>query len=83
MASGRCSHRCGQFGNGGRRGCCSRSGHGSRNILLHHSAAALDDTDLALGFGDLEFRHIRLGYQIDEGFEFSQIHGSSNGYKTE
>jgi hypothetical protein len=53
--------------------------HRGSNVLLHHGATALDDTDLAFGFGDLQFRHIRFGHQINQGLEFSQIHGSSNG----
>ncbi len=38
---------------------------------------ALDDRTLPSASGDLEFRSIRLGHQINEGLEFSQIHGSS------
>ena len=49
----------------GRRDSC-RGGshrrllHGSGDKLLHHGRTALDDTHLALGFGDLEFGNIRL-----------------------
>ncbi|MNL64074.1 hypothetical protein D3C87_1882530 [compost metagenome] len=81
MACGRGRGRRGQFGHGG-GSSLGRGGsllHRRWYILLDHGAAALDDTDLALGFRDFEFGHIRLGDEVDEGFEFSQIHESSNG----
>jgi hypothetical protein len=37
----------------------------------------LDDADLAFGFGDFEFRHVRFGHEVDQGLEFAQIHGVS------
>ncbi|MNT40143.1 hypothetical protein D3C72_1764370 [compost metagenome] len=57
--------------------------HRCGDVLLNDTTHALDDADFALGFRDFEFRYVRLGHEIDEGFEFSQIHGSSNGYKTD
>ena len=55
--------------------------HGRRRIDdgRRISAHALDDAHLSFGFSDFQFGHIGFRYQINQGFEFSQIHGSSNG----
>jgi hypothetical protein len=44
---------------------------------LESRTAAFDDADLAFGFGDFEFRHVRFGHEVDQGLEFAQIHGVS------
>src|SRR6218665_2187358 len=79
-AGGRGSRwRRGRFRRRGRSGGGRRGRHGGRRMLREHGGAALDDADLAFGLGDFEFRDIGLGHQVDQGFEFSQIHGRSDG----
>ena len=66
----------GQFGDRqGGRGL--RRGGGRRRYLLQHLAAALDDAHLAFSLRDFQFRDVRFRDQIDQGFEFSQVHASS------
>src|SRR6218665_69572 len=64
----------GRWGGGGGGGGGGRGRDGGRRMLREHGGAALDDADLAFGLGDFEFRDIGLGHQVDQGFEFSQIH---------
>src|SRR5690349_19756055 len=60
-------------GGGGRR---RRDGHGFRLMVGHrlHRLRELDDADLALALGDLEFGDAGLRHQVDQGLEFSEIH---------
>jgi hypothetical protein len=51
-----------------------------RSRRLNLSTAALDDPDLALGLCDFQFGYVGLGYQINQGLEFAQIHGLSNNF---
>src|SRR3954471_3813897 len=58
-----------------RRGTGCRGHHG---LLGHRNAdTALDDAHLALGFGDFQFRDVRLRDEINQRLEFSQIHEGS------
>jgi hypothetical protein len=43
-----------------------------------HVNRALDDAHLAIALGDLELRDAGLGNQVDQGFQFSQVHESDS-----
>ena len=49
--------------------------HGWQVGLMSHFSAAFNDTHLAFGFGNFEFGDVGVRHQINQGFEFSQIHG--------
>jgi hypothetical protein len=69
------------------RGCGQGCGdHGHRGGLLHHhgrsNAHAFDNANFAFGFGDFQFRNIRVRHQVNQCFEFAQIHKSSDALST-
>jgi hypothetical protein len=65
------SDRCGL---GDRCGC----GHWSCRVGNRlNSLRKLDDANLAFAFCDFEFGNARLCNQVDQGFQFSEIHISS------
>jgi len=49
--------------------------HGRSNCLLNHrrrgKRLAFDNSNFAFGFGDFQFRHIRVGHQINQCFKFA------------
>lgn len=52
-------------------------GYRSLGSIDHGSCRALrkfHNANLVITFSDFQFGNARLGYQIDQGFEFSKIH---------
>ena len=68
---------CGGGSLRGRHGGGGRLGGGLRrqvHDLGDRSRRSLDDAHAAFGFGDFEFGNAGLGNEVDQGFEFAQIH---------
>ena len=62
-----CCRGCGSW----RDGCwCVHHGHGHG----YGSGACLDDANFAVGLGDFEFRDVGLRDEVDQGFQFAQVH---------